>query len=504
MPCLHPLHTDICPPARFTYPFAYEPHPLCQQAARQVQSYIASQDVIRQDADHGKMFGVLVVKQPSTGLPATETGGGFAFLAAYSGLLAGRNDWSFFVPPVYDAQQPDGYFKTKEREISSLVHSSEFIVHSSEGAVHSSELTSSKLQATFRAQSSEGAATNDELAKQMSQELQLWLFHQYQLLNARGETKDLVDIWQEYYSRPKLRRKFPLPPGGTGDCCAPKLLQYAYQHGLHPVCMAEFWWGAPTKTELRQHLNYYPACRGKCKPILTWMLQGLDVDPDPETLGFERLELPVVYEDEWLLAVNKPSGLLSVPGRIETYSVETVMQQRYPGAVIAHRLDMGTSGLLIVCKSVDVYRPLQEQFVRHEVHKKYIAVLESRASVMGTDEVATTGTHSPLPAKGRISLPLRPDPMNRPRQVVDMEHGKRAVTDYEFISDNMVALYPQTGRTHQLRIHCAHPDGLGRPIVGDELYGTHTHGQRLMLHAAELWFRHPVTGQDMHLEVPFQ
>lgn len=434
---LHPLHTDIRKPERFTYPFCYEPHPLCQLAAREVQQYIAAHADIREDADRGKMFGVLVV----------EHEGALAYLAAYSGLLAGRNDWPFFVPPVYDAQQPDGHFKTTEREIS--------------------------------------AKGGD---KQLSQELQTWLFHQYQLLNARGEKRDLVDIWQSYYNRPKLQRKFPLPPGGTGDCCAPKLLQYAYQQGLHPVCMAEFWWGATTRTELRQHLNYYPACRGKCKPILTWMLQGLSVDPDPESLGFARLELPTVYEDDHIVVVNKPSGLLSTPGRIEDYSVETIMQQRYPGSIIAHRLDMGTSGLLIVAKSLEVYRPMQQQFVRHEVRKKYLALLEPV-------------DHSGLPQKGTISLPLRPDPMNRPRQVVDMEHGKRAVTDYEFITSDLVALYPHTGRTHQLRIHCAHPDGLRRPIRGDELYGTR--GDRLWLHAAEIWFRHPVTGASMHFELPF-
>lgn len=434
---LHPLHTDIQKPERFTYPFCYEPHPLCQLAAREVQQYIATHADIREDADRGKMFGVLVV----------EYEGALAYLAAYSGLLAGRNDWLFFVPPVYDAQQPDGHFKTTEREIS--------------------------------------AKGGD---KQLSQELQTWLFHQYQLLNARGEKRDLVDIWQSYYNRPKLQRKFPLPPGGTGDCCAPKLLQYAYQQGLHPVCMAEFWWGATTRTELRHHLNYYPACRGKCKPILTWMLQGLSVDPDPESLGFARLELPIVYEDEHIVVVNKPSGLLSTPGRIEDYSVETIMQQRYPGSIIAHRLDMGTSGLLIVAKSLEVYRPMQQQFVRHEVRKKYLALLEP------VDD-------SGLPPKGTISLPLRPDPMNRPRQVVDMEHGKRAVTDYEFITPDLVALYPHTGRTHQLRIHCAHPDGLRRPIRGDELYGTR--GDRLWLHAAEIWFRHPVTSASMHFELPF-
>ena len=433
---IHPLHnTTVERPQRFTYPFCYEPHPLCREAAAEVQQYIAAHEEIRSDADRGKMFGVLVV----------ESTDGLAFLAAYSGLLAGRNDWDYFVPPVYDAQQPDGHFKTTEREISL--------------ATHLSPLTS----------------------KQMSQELQLWLFHQYQLLNAHGETKDLVDIWQSYYSRPKLLQKFPLPPGGTGDCCAPKLLQYAYQHGLKPVCMAEFWWGAPTKEELRQHLNYYPACRGKCKPILTWMLQGLDVDPDPETLGLQHLEIPTVYEDNDLLVIDKPSGILSVPGRIEDYSVETVMRERYPDSIVAHRLDMGTSGLLIVAKNGEAYRILQQQFIHHEVRKKYLALLEQ-----------------PGQGTGVISLPLRPDPMNRPRQVVDMAHGKRAVTRYEYISDRLVALWPETGRTHQLRIHCAHPDGLANPIVGDELYGTRD--KRLCLHAAEIWFRHPVTGSEMHFE----
>ena len=454
MKYVHPLESRIAPPERFTYPFAYEPHPLCQLAAKAVQAYIASHEEIREDADKGKMFGVLVVEMSP---------GQLGFLAAYSGLLAGRNDWPYFVPPIFDAQQPDGYFKTQEREIS-------------------------RISRTSRS----SRDSSDASSKQLSQELQTWLFHQYRLLNARGEVKDLIDIWQEYYNRPKLLRKYPLPPGGTGDCCAPKLLQYAYQQGLKPLCMAEFWWGETTKTELRHHLNYYPACRGKCKPVLTWMLQGLDVDPDPESLAFERQELPVVYEDEWLLVVNKPSGLLSAPGRVEEYSVETIMQERYPGSMIAHRLDMATSGLLIVAKTLEVYRNLQEQFVKHQVKKKYLAVLESLVALEKLDI---------LDKRGTISLPLRPDPMNRPRQLVDPEHGKRAVTDYEFLSDCLVALWPQTGRTHQLRIHCAHPDGLGRPIVGDELYGTREKGQRLMLHAAEIWFHHPVTGINMHLSV---
>ncbi|MBP5408651.1 MAG: RluA family pseudouridine synthase [Prevotella sp.] len=456
---LHPLNTDIAKPERFTYPFCYEPHPLCQLAAKEVQAYIASHAEIKEDADHGKMFGVLVVEnQNNQSIQNNQSN--LNFLAAYSGLLAGRNDWEYFVPPVYDAQQPDGHFKTTEREISRI-----------------SRETSS--------------TSNFSSTRGMSQDLQLWLFHQYQLQNARGETKDLVDIWQNYYDRPKLREKFPLPPGGTGDCCAPKLLQYAYQHHLHPVCMAEFWWGESTKEELRQHLNYYPACRGKCKPILTWMMEGLDVDVNPETLGFPHLEVKTIYEDDALLVVDKPSGMLSTPGRVEEYSVETIMRQRYPDSFIAHRLDMWTSGLLIVAKSLEVYRSLQEQFVKHQVKKRYIAVLENLEILDRLDV---------LEKKGTISLPLRPDPMNRPRQIVDHEHGKRAVTDYEFLNENTVALYPQTGRTHQLRIHCAHPEGLGRPIKGDELYGTKA--DRLYLHAEQIWFRHPITGEDMHFISP--
>ena len=354
---LHSLNTDIQAPERFTYPFCYEPHPLCEMGAKDVQAYIGSHMEIREDADNGKMFGVLVVKMDD-GRGLMEEEPAYGFLAAYSGLLAGRNDWDYFVPPVYDAQQPDGHFKTTEREISLTTHLSPLI------------------------------------SKKMSQDLQVWLFHQYQLLNARGEVKDLVDIWQSYYSRPKLRQKFPLPPGGTGDCCAPKLLQYAYQQGLKPVCMAEFWWGATTHTELRQHLNYYPACRGKCKPILTWMLEGLDVDPNPELLGFAHLDPKTVYEDEYIVVLDKPSGLLSTPGRIEDYSVETLMRQRYPDAVIAHRLDMGTSGLLIVAKTLEAYRSLQEQLSLNSVGcdktglESLSSLHEDNANVLANSNIA--------------------------------------------------------------------------------------------------------------------
>ena len=489
----HPLHTDLPLPERFTYPFCYEPHPLCLLAAEEVKKEIA-----RVHPTEGKMFGVCIVK---------DSDGSLGFLAAYSGLLEGRNDWPYFVPPVFDAQQPDGYFKMKEREISAL--SVEAAADSCVPSVASDQRSSASL---FTLHSSLLKAQR----KQLSEDLQMWLFHQYQLLNARGEKKDLVDIWQDYHCSPRIRRKYPLPPGGTGDCCAPKLLQYAYQHHLHPVCMAEFWWGPSPKSErlqssdsesgmVRHHGEFYPACRGKCKPVLTWMLQGLDVDPSPDENGFPHLGVEVVYEDEAIAVVNKPSGMLSIPGRTEDYSVATWAQQRWPGSQPVHRLDMWTQGILIIAKTMEAYHHLQEQFSAHTIKKKYLAIVEG------------------IPAKehGIIDLPLLCDPMNRPRQVVDYERGKRAITEYRVLRTfeggsklftfhsslfTLLALWPHTGRTHQLRMHCAHPDGLGCPILGDELYGFHSpltkHHPQLCLQAQAISFVHPTTGKRMRFELP--
>lgn len=431
---MHTLHTDLPKPERFTYPFFYEPHPLCLLAAEEVK-----QEIRRINPKEGKMFGVLVVETVQQQL---------GFLAAYSGLLEGHNDWGYFVPPIFDAQQPNGYFKTREREIMA-----------------------------------------SEEHKQMSQELQTWLFHQYQLLNARGETKDLVDVWQDYHCSERIRRKFPLPPGGTGDCCAPKLLQYAYKEGLKPICMAEFWWGESPKNLIRHHEQFYPACRGKCKPVLTWMMQGLDVDPSPEETNTSHLGAEIVYEDEAVVVVNKPSGMLSMPGRQETYSVATWAEERWPGSMVAHRLDMSTSGIILVAKTEEAYHALQEQFTERVIKKKYFAIVEG----------------IPKDEHGIVKLPLSSDPMNRPCQIVDYEHGKQAITEYRILTTRqghtLLALWPHTGRTHQLRMHCAHHEGLGCPILGDELYGRKA--ERLYLQAQAITFVHPVTNKRMHFELPY-
>ena len=351
---VHPLHTSIEKPARFTWPFCYEPHPLCLLACDELK-----QEIARINPTEGKMFGVLVVEYEDK----------LGYLAAYSGLLEGRNDWEYFVPPVFDAQQPDGYFKQKEREISALNQ------HPSPDTQH--------------------------LNRQMSQDLQLWLFRQYRMLNAKGEERDLVEIWHDYHQNPKIQKKFPLPPGGTGDCCAPKLLQYAYKNHLKPICMAEFWWGPSPQSEIRHHGEFYPACRGKCKPVLTWMMQGLDVDDDPEASGFLHQGIEILYEDDAIAAIYKPSGMLSVPGKADEYSVANWAKERWAESMLPHRLDLLTSGIMLVAKTAEAYRHLQDQFLNRTIKKKYLAVVEGEI----------TAEH------GIIDIPLSSDPLNRPRAI---------------------------------------------------------------------------------------
>ena len=526
-------------PPRFTYPFCYEPHPLCVDAAEELKRYIRESHIMDGEPGGGKMFGVLIVE---------DGDGHVSHLAAYSGLLAGRNDWPGFVPPVFDAQQPDGYFKIHERQISTLNEKIEAAEHAPVYAAAREALVNAETETkaetdSYRAMMKEakshrsrirqrgGLSSEEEAAltresqfqkaelhrmklraariietakakvekferhiatmkterKTMSDNLQHWLFSQYSMLNARGERRSLLSIFADTPSG--------VPPAGAGDCCAPKLLQYAYSHNLRPVCMAEFWYGHPPKNELRRHGCYYPACSGKCKPILAHMLQGLAVDPDP-LQGRAGQDLEIVYQDEELAVVCKPAGMLSVPGRDRRRSVLSLMRRLCPeaeGPMAVHRLDMDTSGLMLVAKTADAYRCLQRQFLDRTIHKEYIALLD--------------GT-SAFPQQGRIDLPLRPDPFDRPRQIVDRENGKPAVTLYnvlrkETITDSTgtqhavtrIQLFPQTGRTHQLRVHCAHSDGLGLPILGDPLYGNRS--DRLYLHAVAITFIHPITKKEM-------
>ena len=347
-----------------------------------------------------------------------------------------------------------------------------------------------------------------QLRKQLSDALQQWLFSQFRMLNQEGESKDLLEIFRdealkEYpqaaIATSRIAALKMVPPAGSGECCEPKLLQYAYQHGYKPLQMAMFWWGESPKEEIRHHLQFYPACNGKCKPILHWMLPKTVFEAQQtETTIYNKVE--TLYEDRELAVIYKPEGLLSVPGKNAAQpSVYALMRRKYQeatGPLIVHRLDMATSGLMIIAKTEFAYYRLQKEFLNHRVQKKYVAI------VCGKDKESCNRILKEAEGgRGYISLPLIADFLDRPRQMVNREQGKEAITEYEVlerIDDThlRLALYPKTGRTHQLRVHCAHQEGLNAPIIGDPLYGNEP-ATRLHLHAEEITFEHPMTGKKM-------
>lgn len=525
-------------PRQFTCPFCYEPHPLALMAVEQVRQYVATRDDWAEELALGKMLGVLV---------ARDDKGHLGFLAAFSGNLAGSVRHDYFVPPVYDLLDPQGEFKQGEAQITAINHEVERLEQSPEWMalqhreaamrqkmsdeiddfkalmarhkqerdqlrdaggltdeereelLNQSRFEKAELKRMRRRHEEELAKISDEIdtfrghiddlkvrRKAMSEALQERIFRLFIVKNGRGEARNLVEVFKPLGT---------LPPAGAGECCAPRLLNYAFNHALKPVCMAEFWWGASPVGEVRHHGHFYPACRSKCKPILDFMLQGLDVEENPlEVPMADQSPLDIVYDDQWLTVLNKPSGMLTVPGKLLEDSLLTRYQAVCPeaqGPIVVHRLDQETSGLVIFAKDKVTHKALQQQFENHTIKKRYIALLEGHV----------------LQDEGVIDLPLMPDVGDRPRQRVDNEQGKCAVTRYRVLERaaawTRVELEPLTGRTHQLRVHCSHPQGLNCPIVGDRLYGNAS--SRLMLHAQSVTLVHPASGQSMTVEceVPF-
>jgi tRNA pseudouridine32 synthase / 23S rRNA pseudouridine746 synthase len=535
-------------PKHFTFPFSYEPHPLSRLAAKQLQTHIEEQTDWKHDfgltgneAGLGKMFGVLVVQNE-----AQELG----YLAAFSGKLAGGNHHAHFVPPVFDILTEDGFYRQGEevnnainRRVEALENDAQFLelktllkTQNEEAAAQIEALkeklkneknnrdtrrneakmtlsptnfdifeeklnresadlyyqlkdlkrtwqrlfaeTQTQLEVYFQ---EINALKNERKAR--SSNIQLQLFEQYTFLNIDGETKSLSDI-------------FPisddiLPPAGAGECAAPKLLQYAFLHQLKPVAIAEFWWGQSPVSEIRKHGNFYPACKSKCEPILAHMLKGIALDDNPTdknpALG---KDFDTIFEDAFLLIVNKPHNFFAVPGKKIHDSIYSRIKAKYPeatGPLVVHRLDMSTSGLMLIAKTKEVHQHLQSQFIKRKIKKRYVALLDG---IVEQDS-------------GFIDLPLRVDLDNRPNQLVCHTHGKPAQTHWEVVerrnNQTLIHFYPITGRTHQLRVHAAHTQGLNMPIVGDELYGTRA--DRLCLHAAWLSFVHPVGEVEMTVEV---
>ena len=566
-------------PDRFTDPFRYVPHISVQVAAKQIIEFIESQSGLAEELSEGKMMGVLVCRKENTGI---------CFIAAFSGNVGGKNQVDGFVPPIFNLLEPGGYFKTHEAEITQINHRIKELSSSGEldslrqklnsatlrrdtslsefrermGAskakrthLRNSALTAEEEQKLIRESQFEKAELkrlkialqadvdtarsdlDDYLSyiaglkksrAEMSDSLQDWIFRQYIVHNGYGNEKSIADI----FAADGL-----VPPGGTGECAAPKLLEYAYRNGLQPLAMGEFWYGKPSDTAVRTHGRFYPSCTSKCGPLLGYMLKGLDVEKEctqniisnkeQHHAGAHHTPPVVIYEDDQIIVAEKPSGMPSVPGLDGRISLEqwlTQQQRTRPDEkhtvskiTAVHRLDMDTSGVLVFAKTPEAESNLKKQFEEHTVRKTYMARLSAKDSCETTEDRHETLNCDRETPKGAIELPLSPDYDERPRQKVDFKQGKHALTEYELVRENPdsttdVLFHPVTGRTHQLRVHSAHHLGLGRPIVGDLLYGgwsicNNAEGQcssasqgqatRLHLHAFSISFRHPSTGEDV-------
>lgn len=537
-------------PEKFTFPFYYDAHPLCIIAAEEVQEYLKTQtdfehnfglDDTKKGQIIGKMFGVLVVKNQQN-----EIG----YITAVSGKLAESNTHKKFVPPVFDMLTKDSYFLQEEAILNDINSKLEKLENNSDYLTLLSQFKSEKKKAAIdirekkdalkvakrnrdnrRIKAKSGLKPDDyivfeallskesleakyffnnvnrfwehtlnalkknltvftnqinalkEARKFKSAALQQYLFEQYQFLNSAKEIKNLSEIFAKTTEQN--------PPAGSGECAAPKLLQYAFLHDLKPIAMAEFWWGQSPNTEIRKHKQFYAACQGKCKPILTHMLEGIELDTNPmlQNPGIGK-EIEIIFEDDAMLIINKPSEFLSVPGIYIQDSVYTRIKQQYPlatGALIVHRLDMSTTGIMLLAKTKEANKFLQEQFISKTIKKRYVAILDG---ILKDN-------------KGEIALPLRVDLNDRPRQLVCFEHGKKAMTTWEKIEEKdgktKVYFYPISGRTHQLRVHASHHLGLNTPILGDDLYGKKAN--RLHLHADCIQFTHPITKEKMTFTV---
>ena len=559
------LLSGIDIPERMNNPLDYQPHPLCIAVCKELQTYLSERKDWREEIDKGKMFGVLIVENAQPVPGASEIGylaaysgqiGGRSdwddFVPAVFDYLQSDGYFKTHEAEISDINQRIKQLEGNEhiKEAKSLImqlqeerkhtiaayqekmkeakakrdarrETGNLTPEEEAEMVKESQFMKAELRRLKKSLSEKTTLETEyevfqadilrlkQLRKTLSDALQQWLFSQFLMQNHEGESKDLLEIFRDAALRDypqatlatsRIAALKMVPPAGSGECCEPKLLQYAYLHGYRPLQMAMFWWGESPKEEIRHHLQFYPACNGKCKPILHWML------PDGvfDSKIAEKQALEILYEDDQLAVIYKPSGLLSVPGKDSSQpSVYSIMRKKYPAAsspLIVHRLDMATSGLMIIAKTDFAYHRLQKEFLHHRVQKKYIAIIGCKDQE-ACDKIWDSSIAS---GKQKISLPLMPDYLDRPRQIVNHAQGKEAITEYEVLdridaTHLRLALYPKTGRTHQLRVHCAHHEGLNAPILGDPLYGNEK-ASRLHLHAEEITFEHPLTGKEIHIK----
>ena len=571
------LLSGIDIPERMNNPLDYQPHPLCIAVCKELQTYLSEREDWREEIDKGKMFGVLIVENAKPEPGVSEIGylaaysgqiGGRSdwddFVPAVFDYLQPDGKFKTHETEISDINQRIKQLEGNEhiKEAKSLIlqlqeerkqtiaayqekmkeakakrdarrKTGNLTPEEEAEMVKESQFMKAELRRLKKSLSEKTTLETDyevfqadilrlkQMRKSLSDTLQQWLFSQFRMQNHEGKSKDLLEIFRDAALRDypqatlatsRIAALKMVPPAGSGECCEPKLLQYAYLHGYRPLQMAMFWWGESPKEEIRHHLQFYPACNGKCKPILHWMLPDRVFDSKIA----EKQALEILYEDDQLAVIYKPSGLLSVPGKDSSQpSVYSIMRKKYPAAsspLIVHRLDMATSGLMIIAKTDFAYHRLQKEFLHHRVQKKYIAIIgckdqEACDKIWGKakkEELKEEGKSSISAGKQKISLPLMPDYLDRPRQIVNHEQGKEAITEYEVLdridaTHLRLALYPKTGRTHQLRVHCAHHEGLNAPILGDPLYGNEK-ASRLHLHAEEITFEHPLTGKEINIK----
>lgn len=559
------LLSGIDIPERMNNPLDYQPHPLCIAVCKELQTYLSKREDWREEIDKGKMFGVLIVENAKPEPGASEIGylaaysgqiGGRSdwddFVPAVFDYLQSDGYFKTHEAEISDINQRIKQLEGNEhiKEAKSLIlqlqeerkqtiaayqekmkeakakrdarrKTGNLTPEEEAEMVKESQFMKAELRRLKKSLSEKTTLETEyevfqadilrlkQLRKTLSDALQQWLFSQFRMQNHEGKMKDLLEIFRDAALRDypqatlttsRIAALKMVPPAGSGECCEPKLLQYAYLHGYKPLQMAMFWWGESPKEEIRHHLQFYPACNGKCKPILHWMLPDRVFDSKIA----EKQALETLYEDDQLAVIHKPSGLLSVPGRDSSQpSVYSIMRKKYPTAsspLIVHRLDMATSGLMIIAKTDFAYHRLQKEFLHHRVQKKYIAIIGCKDQE-ACDKIWDSSIAS---GKQKISLPLMPDYLDRPRQIVNHAQGKEAITEYEVLdridaTHLRLALYPKTGRTHQLRVHCAHHEGLNAPILGDPLYGNEK-ASRLHLHAEEITFEHPLTGKEINIK----
>lgn len=463
-------------------PYYHHPQPAAKLAADDVLLYISQSAQLKPLFAQGKMLGVLVVEAPSQ---AKEDSDAYTrvhyinmvhYLAAYSGVVNGMTDVdSFFVPPIYNLQEPDDFYLLKDAEISAINQQLQ--------ALQSQQPANKQEQHQLQKQ----ILALKQQRKEMSIALQKEIFSHFNICNPKNQYRNIIDVFAD--------AKRGLPPGGSGECAAPRLFQYAYQHGLKPLELVEFWFGTSPRSVQRVHRQFYPSCIEKCSPILSYQLSLPLAEKLASVSSDDNRPLEIIYEDDHLLVVLKPKGLLSVPSKdLDESNVETILHNQYPsvkGPMLTHRLDQATSGLLLAAKDADTHKALQQQFEQKTIQKRYVATVQGKINS----------------SCGVINLPLTVNPDDRPRQVVDWQFGKPAVTYYEVISADdyttQLALYPLTGRTHQLRVHCASTYGLDSCIVGDSLYDftpvASAQNKCLRLHAESIEFTHPVSGERLKI-----